>query len=202
MDQLLLDAKRLMMKLKEHDDAADMTISDVTSLASRLKAMKQYREDVTRLNELAKHRPKSTLLLGSKEENTRIAELQQENIDLQTTLEDHQSALELIMSKYREHMLNLVSANKLDAEVLKKKFSNKEQSKTEQICEMATVMSKAIQIDDETIQEEEERLAALEFENQGLRELLQISGVSRKDFEDFQKEREQERGSTTPTMSD
>lgn len=64
----------------------------------------QYREDITKLNELAKHRPKSTLLLGSKEESTRIAELQQENIDLQTTLEDHQSALELIMSKYREHV--------------------------------------------------------------------------------------------------
>lgn len=43
-------------------------------------------------------------MLGSKEESTRIAELQQENIDLQTTLEDHQSALELIMSKYREHV--------------------------------------------------------------------------------------------------
>ena len=42
--------------------------------------------------------------MGSKEESTRIAELQQENFDLQTTLEDHQSALELIMSKYREHV--------------------------------------------------------------------------------------------------
>jgi SMC interacting uncharacterized protein involved in chromosome segregation len=78
----------------------------------------------------------------------------------------------------------------------------KEQSKTEQICEMAGVMSKAIQIDDVIIQEEEERLAALEFENQGLRELLQISGVSRSDFEEYQKERERQRGSTTPTMSD
>ena len=67
---------------------------------------------------------------------------------------------------------------------------------------MASVMSKAIQIDDETIQEEEERQAALEFENQGLRQLLQISGVSRKEFEDFQKERERQRGSSTPTMSD
>ena len=63
-------------------------------------------------------------------------------------------------------------------------------------------MSKAIQIDDVTIQEEEERLAALEFENQGLREMLQISGVSRSDFEEFQIERERQRGSTTPTMSD
>lgn len=41
MDQLLLDAKRLMMKLKEQDNAADVLVNDVTSLSSRLKAMKQ-----------------------------------------------------------------------------------------------------------------------------------------------------------------
>ncbi|XP_046862107.1 FGFR1 oncogene partner 2 homolog [Xenia sp. Carnegie-2017] len=202
MEQLLVDAKRLMLKMKEDDNAADMLVTEGTNLLNRIKAMKQYREDITKLNELAKHRPKSTLLLGSKEESTRIAELQQENIDLQTTLEDHQSALELIMSKYREHIFSLVSANRLDAEVLKTKFSNKEQSKTEQICEMASVMSKAIQIDDAAIQEEEERHAALEFENQGLRELLHISGISRSEFEEFQKERERQRGSSTPTMSD
>ena len=67
---------------------------------------------------------------------------------------------------------------------------------------MASVMSKAIQIDDAAIQEEEERHAALEFENQGLRELLHISGISRSEFEEFQKERERQRGSSTPTMSD
>lgn len=36
-----MDAKRLMMKLKEHDGAADMLITDVTNLGSKLKSMKQ-----------------------------------------------------------------------------------------------------------------------------------------------------------------
>jgi len=42
---------------------------------------------------------------------------------------------------------------------------------------MAAVMSKAISIDDDAIQAEEERLARLEIENRGLRELLRISGI-------------------------
>ena len=52
------------------------------------------------------------------------------------------------------------------------------QAKTEQICEMAAVMAQAIYIDDEAIQQEQERMASIESENRGLRELLKISGVS------------------------
>ena len=59
---------------------------------------------VSDLNEVAHHRPRSTLILGSQEENARIRELQQENIELQTSVAEYQSALELIMAKYREQV--------------------------------------------------------------------------------------------------
>ena len=51
------------------------------------------------------------------------------------------------------------------------------QAKTEQICEMAAVMAQAIYIDDEAIQQEQEKMASIESENKGLRELLKISGI-------------------------
>ena len=51
------------------------------------------------------------------------------------------------------------------------------QAKTEQICEMAAVMAQAIHIDDQAIQQEQERMASIESENRGLRELLKISGI-------------------------
>lgn len=38
-------------------------------------------------------------------------------------------------------------------------------------------MAQAINIDDEAIQQEQERMASIEAENQGLRELLKISGI-------------------------
>ncbi len=50
------------------------------------------------------------------QENTQIRELQQENKELRMSLEEHQSALELIMSKYREQIFKLVLANRLDKE--------------------------------------------------------------------------------------
>lgn len=57
-------------------------------------------------------------------------------------------------------------------------FVQELQAKTEQICEMAAVMSEAIHIDDQAIQQEQERMASIESENRGLRELLKISGIA------------------------
>lgn len=39
-------------------------------------------------------------------------------------------------------------------------------------------MAQAIHIDDEAIQQEQEKMASIESENKGLRELLKISGIS------------------------
>lgn len=71
----------------------------------------QYHDLVSDLNEVANRRPRSTLILGSQEENARIRELQQENIELQTSVAEYQSALELIMAKYRDQVsvLNSIS---------------------------------------------------------------------------------------------
>ncbi|NXS65572.1 FGOP2 protein, partial [Pandion haliaetus] len=56
-----------------------------------------YQEEIQELNEVARHRPRSTLVMGIQQENRQIRELQQENKELRTSLEEHQSALELIM---------------------------------------------------------------------------------------------------------
>ena len=56
------------------------------------------------MNEVAKHRPRSTLILGSQLENQRIRDLENENRELHLALADHQSTLELIMNKYREQV--------------------------------------------------------------------------------------------------
>lgn len=177
MDQLLLDAKRLACRLREHNGSADALISQANGLHCKLDAMKQYQDIVSELNEVANRRPRSTLILGSQEENARIRELQQENIELQTSVAEYQSALELIMAKYRDQVSQLIKANRLDASCMELNNYKELQAKTEQICEMAAVMAQAIYIDDEAIQQEQEKMASIESENRGLRELLKISGI-------------------------
>ncbi|KAJ7424025.1 FGFR1 oncogene partner 2 like protein [Willisornis vidua] len=112
MEKALADAKALVERLREHDTAAEALIEQTTALNKRVEAMKQ--EEIQELNEVARHRPRSTLVMGIQQENRQIRELQQENKELRTSLEEHQSALELIMSKYREQMFRLLMASKKD----------------------------------------------------------------------------------------
>ena len=75
----------------------------------QVDAMRQYQEDIENLNEVAHNRPRAQLVLGIQQENRHIRTLQQENKELRAALEEHQNALELIMSKYRQHVTRLVS---------------------------------------------------------------------------------------------
>ncbi|ERE66132.1 putative FGFR1 oncogene partner 2 isoform 1 [Cricetulus griseus] len=189
-EKALADAKALVERLRDHDDAAESLIEQTTALSKRVEAMKQG------------------LFIY-----IHIAELR-------TSLEEHQSALELIMSKYREQMFRLLMASKKDDPgiimKLKEQHSkidmvhrssregvfldasrrileapqhglerrhleanqNELQAHADQITEMAAVMRKAIEIDEQQGCKEQERIFQLEQENKGLREILQITRES------------------------
>ncbi|KAJ8261626.1 hypothetical protein GJAV_G00156450 [Gymnothorax javanicus] len=182
-EKVLADAKSLVDRLREHDNAAEVLIEQTTYLSKRVEAMKQYQEEIQELNRAARHRPRSTLVMGIQQENRQIRELQQENTELRTSLEEHQSALELIMSKYREQVFRLLMASKRDDPViitkLKEQHTTELQAHTDKIHEMAMVMRKAIELDEDRVCQDEERIGHLELENRGLRELL---GISREAF--------------------
>ncbi|KAL7982799.1 hypothetical protein Chor_005202, partial [Crotalus horridus] len=165
-EKALADAKALVERLREHDTAAEALIEQTTDLNKRVEAMKQYQEEIQELNEVARHRPRSSLVLGIQQENRQIRELQQENKELRTSLEEHQCALELIMSKYREQMFRLLMASKKDDPgiimKLKEQHSKELQVHVDQITEMAAVMRKAIEIDEQQGCKEQERIFQLE----------------------------------------
>ncbi|XP_060695599.1 FGFR1 oncogene partner 2 homolog isoform X1 [Hemiscyllium ocellatum] len=168
-EKVLADAKALVERLKEHDSAAEALIEQTTALNKRVEAMKQYQEDIQELNEVARHRPRSTLVMGIQQENRQIRDLQQENKELRTSLEEHQSALELIMSKYREQMFRLLMTSKKDDLMmitkLKEQHSKELQVHVDKINEMATVMRKAIEIDEQRLFKEQERIVQLEVKD-------------------------------------
>ncbi|NWI02198.1 SIKE1 protein, partial [Tichodroma muraria] len=185
-DKILTDARTLLERLKEHDTAAESLIDQSAVLHRRVAAMREAgagcadqgpgpaaeRSDPSRL------RPHVVLA----QENTQIRDLQQENRELWVSLEEHQDALELIMSKYRKQMLQLLEGRKREeAEpVLKVHQANSGEieSQIDRICEMGQVMRKAVQVDDEQFFKVQEKLAQLELENKELRELLSISKES------------------------
>jgi len=173
--QLLNDAKRLSSRLRDHDQSADHLISRAQEVLKEVDAMRQYQEDVENLNEVAHNRPRAQLVLGIQQENRHIRTLQQENKELRAALEEHQNALELIMSKYRQHVTKLVNAPNPDFTNINQLKIQALAERTEKVCEMAAVMKEAVRVDEAACNQQQETVVRLVTENKGLRELLEIS---------------------------
>ncbi|XP_063306504.1 suppressor of IKBKE 1 [Pelobates fuscus] len=185
-DKILQDAKTLLERLKDHDNAAESLIDQSSSLHKRVSNMKEvgtslpdkYQEDLAQIKDTTKYKPHVLLC----QENTQIRDLQIENKELWLSLEEHQYALELIMSKYRRQMLQLI-ANKKPAPaepVLEahENYATEIEGQINRICTMGEVMKKAVQVDEDHVYNIQERLAQLEVENKALREILSVSKES------------------------
>ncbi|KAG1960745.1 suppressor of IKBKE 1 isoform X2 [Pimephales promelas] len=175
LEKVLGDARTLLERLKEHDNAAEGLIDQSSVLSQKIHSMKEYTEEGTEYQELSRYKPHVLLT----QENTQIKDLQQENRDLWLSLEEHQYALELIMGRYRKQMLQLMMEKKeLDTKPvlnLHQENAMEVQNQLERICEMGQVMRQAVQMDDRHYCSVKERLAQLEIENKELRDLLSIS---------------------------
>ena len=64
--QLLNDAKRLTLRLRDHDDSANRVVSNAQETLKAVAEMKQYQEDIETLNAIAHNRPRTQLVLGKK----------------------------------------------------------------------------------------------------------------------------------------
>ncbi|XP_037070162.1 FGFR1 oncogene partner 2 homolog [Pollicipes pollicipes] len=184
MQHIISDAQTLCTRLKDHESLADRLISQAQSLYKQVDAMKQYEEEVGQLNEVAHQKPRDALVQGIQQENRHLRELQQENKDLRNSLEDHQNTLEFVMSKYRKQVTQLMEMNKCDRDVGRTQAGGASSHQTvdaallelqaEKIHEMALVMRRAVELDEQGEHRAQERIAQLCEENRGLREVLRV----------------------------
>ncbi|KAF0765652.1 FGFR1 oncogene partner 2 isoform X1 [Aphis craccivora] len=181
--QILSDAKRLASKLKEHDTAADSLLSQAQFVYKKIDAMKQYTDDLSELNDMEEGGlPHEELVNSIRTESRQLQEIVRENRILKAMVAEHQTALEMIMSKYRSQVSQLVaqsSANQLvNNNIAAKTIEEKNAlivQQEERIKEMMAVMSLAARLEAEEASKKEEIIGRLQVENQTLRKLLKIS---------------------------
>ncbi|GJQ83945.1 hypothetical protein Trydic_g8684 [Trypoxylus dichotomus] len=174
--QIITDAKRLAGRLKERDSVAEVLLNETHAINKKIDAMKQYQEEVEQLNEVAHQKPHSQLIANIQKENRHLREIQQENRELRAALEEHQTALEHIMSKYRQHTSQQIYKSRINFSTFQDEGYKKViTEQAEKIQEMAAVMDKAAHIDEDKSHKDEEVLSRLKAENKGLREMLEIS---------------------------
>ncbi|XP_066245672.1 FGFR1 oncogene partner 2 homolog [Euwallacea similis] len=174
--QIITDAERLAGRLKERDALAGALLMESHAVNKKIDDMKQFQEEVEQLNEVANQKPHSQLIANIQKENRHLREIQQENRELRSALEDYHYTLEHIMMKYREHTQEQIYQSKINLKALQNQnYQHIIQQQAYKIQEMAAVMWKAANTEEETDFKIDEVVSQLKAENQGLREMLQIS---------------------------
>lgn len=185
--QLLSDAKTLSNKLKAADARAAGLVGAAQEVFDEIEAMKRFQDDVASLNAAAHNRPRTQLVQGIERENRDLRALQHENADLRCALDEHQRAVEMIMSKYREHVSELARRDAAHADARRRRGAcdavgqRNEQllrQRQDKIAEMAAVMSESVRVDDASAARDRRLTARLAAENSGLRRMLEIAAVA------------------------
>ncbi|CAH0669224.1 unnamed protein product [Spodoptera exigua] len=175
--QIILDAKRLAGRLKERETEADALLTETQTAYRQIHTMKQYKEEIDTLNEASRDRPRGALIGSIERESRLMRDVQRENGELRAALEDHRRALELIMSKYRQHTEKRVWESRIDfTNAINEKQQELIRQQAERINEMTSIMYKAVTLDENSdARKEEELYQRLITENKGLREMLDLS---------------------------
>lgn len=179
---LILDAKHLVSRLSKHDNSADGVLSQAQTLSNHIQAVKRYHQEIEGLNSLANQRPRSALVLNIQQENRHIRELQLENRELRVMLEEHQSALELIMNKYRQQIKKLAQTRQAEKEWISRDNLQEVQRRIDKVEEMVAIMQKATEVDEKNYVEEQKKIEQLMNQNKLLREFLEIGKSSQPNF--------------------
>ncbi|XP_037828839.1 FGFR1 oncogene partner 2 homolog [Lucilia sericata] len=171
--QIIMDAQRMASRVKELDALSSALLEEAEGNNRFVESLRQFQDDMDSLNRIANNKSNVDMVNRIQQQNANSSEILKENRELKVCIEDYERAMELIMQKYREHTNSKVLESKLNfKEVYNDKLWKIIREQREKINEMAAVMQRAANIDDE---HDINVITRLRLENQTLRELLQIS---------------------------
>lgn len=180
---VLAEARGLVGRLHERDRLADGLVSATSGLAEKLAGMREYQEDLAELaassaqpNKPSPATARQALIHSLQQENRQIRQLEAENRRLQTTLEEYEAGIELIMEKHRQQMGQVKQAaalrQVLESALEKLEPEQSEWSEAGKARDFAALFSRCLAEGEAASHADAEELTRLRTENRTLRHLL------------------------------
>ncbi|KAG5447797.1 Circulating cathodic antigen [Clonorchis sinensis] len=116
-DGITEEVCRLVSKLEKRDLSLDALRESILEIQAPFAVQHRCQEDSLTFEELSKRvesHPRGWLILCLAAENKELEQLQAENRTLLDSLDKHQSALDLIMKKYRLQVSQLMQTNRME----------------------------------------------------------------------------------------
>ncbi|XP_053204255.1 FGFR1 oncogene partner 2 homolog [Panonychus citri] len=174
-DKIVQDAKELYERLIVDEETANELLCKANFINNSAVTMLEYQDIIEKLEQ--DNNDDTTQVSSIVTESQQLNRLRNENAQLKVALEDHQFALELIMSKYRQQVckfLNYHSNQKIPT-VKSSCDSSTVLNLSSQIKEMAQLMMDSIENDENNQMARDKIISQLTIENETLRELVKIA---------------------------
>ncbi|XP_030376987.1 FGFR1 oncogene partner 2 homolog [Scaptodrosophila lebanonensis] len=174
--QIIMDAQRMASRVKDLDALGTALLEEAETNNRLVESLRQYQDDIESLNRISNNKTNADMVNRIQQQNVNSSEILKENRELKICIEDYERAMELMMQKYREHTVTKVLDSKINfKELYNERLWRVICEQREKINEMAAVMQRAANADDDLVQRELKTISQLRMENEALRELLQIS---------------------------
>ncbi|VDO98897.1 unnamed protein product [Soboliphyme baturini] len=171
--QIIADVRSTVVRLHENDKLTDTLLASLQSVNERINCMResfQYRDDVFEFNEAVPNSARSVIVQSLQQENRQMRLLEEENKQLKIVLKEHQTALDLIMSRYRQQVLELIRLNKLHE--VAKEYKTMLYDGNSRLVHFARIVNEIITHGEEQSELDIEEITRLQVENKTLRQLL------------------------------
>ncbi|TNN20667.1 Circulating cathodic antigen [Schistosoma japonicum] len=110
-DKVMDDVQLLVTRLRAREESVDVLRQQLCKLQAQLQSMQQRQETILEFDEFCKrvsNQPKGPLIICLAAENKQLEQLRIENKTLRSSLDEHQTALDMIMTKYRGQISKLM----------------------------------------------------------------------------------------------
>ena len=124
--------------------------------------------------------PRRQLIASIQCESKKLKQLEAENLELKSTLQDYELVMKLMSQKYRSHVSKLIShmnaEKKLNINhVINAKYQQKIDEQSLKIEQLTAFIQKIMDLDVQNFLDIQKSLTKLELENEGLRQILGIA---------------------------
>jgi len=179
-ESLLNDAIKLSMNLKECEEESDGLIYQSVNIKKDNENIKEYTEEMNILSNTSVKQPRKSLIASIQCESKKMKQLEAENIELKSTLQDYELVMKLMSQKYRNHISKLISHMHAETNLnvnnaINSKYKQKIDEQTVKIEQLTAFIQKIMSLDIQNFLDIQKSLTRLELENEGLRLMLGIA---------------------------
>lgn len=174
-DKIIQSLQKSTQQIDNLNEQMNDLSNSSQDLHKTVKLNKEYNDELNNLNNLSTYNSRASLIIALEQERKTIQELENENQELESAIQNHQEVLNVIMAKYREqgHLLERLNQLEQSYEIQDDLLNEREKFFHTKLNELVPLLDSVGTFDEIEIEKQDALIQKLIEENNKIKNLLQ-----------------------------